>query len=339
MTTPTKVQDRNIDGIMHYLQDYLCIRQQQAIRVNPRIANVIDDVVWAQVENLRQILQGLKSFGPERIRVADILVGDDELKRKALFSHSDQNSIVHEIIERADDQKGRVAELAIHDMRTLFRAMDPSLENIVQLIQHWLLWDLPDAADLFHFDLQIARCEYFRNNQATDEICERYRQVLHKRPGEPVTQAEILVFELQRLEHIVNSFVLRRTEEKAYMMIIRRDEMVGSASSIEILRLAEHLRILEALEKESGPLPPPLVEKYAKILGRVPDEVTREQAIDYEKKVIAEGKKRLHGYLTDDRYRGEPYDYKKIQTQQLKERFTAEQKKCEPILHQAAPQQ
>ncbi|MGC8841636.1 MAG: hypothetical protein ACP5QZ_09345 [Candidatus Sumerlaeaceae bacterium] len=332
MSMTGRAQDRNVEGILHYLHDYLNVRQQQAIRVNPRIANVIDDVVWAQVENLRQILQGLKSFGPERIRVADILVGDDDLKRKALYSHSDQNSIVHEIINRPDDQHGRVAELAIHDMRTLFRAMDPSLENIVQLIQHWLLWDLPDAADLFHFDLQVARCAYLRSNQLTDEIRERYRAALRKRPGDPIADKDILGFELQRLEHILNAFVVRRTEEKAYMMIIRRDEMVGSASSQEILRLSEHLRILEALEKESGPLAPQMQERYAKLLCRAVDEVTREQAIDYEKKVIAEGKRCLHGYLEDDRYRGEAYDYKKVQMQQLKERFAAEQKKCEPRL-------
>lgn len=332
MSVVGRSQDRNVDGILHYLHDYLNVREQQAIRVNPKIANVIDDVVWAQVENLRQILQGLKSFGPERIRVADILVGDDELKRKALFSHSDQNSIVHEIIDRPDDQRGRVAELAIHDMRTLFRAMDPSLENIVQLIQHWLLWDLPDAADLFHFDLQVARCAYLRTNPLTDEIRERYRTVLHKRPGDPILDKDILAFELQRLEHILQAFIGRRMEEKAYMMIIRRDEMVGSASNQEILRIAEHVRLLEALEKDSGPLPPALQEKYAKLLCRAPDEVTREQAIELEKKIISEAKRRLHGYLEDDRYRGEAYDYKKVQMHQLQERFAAEQKKCEPML-------
>ena len=334
MSGATRTQDRNVDGILHYLHDYLSVREQQAIRINPSIARVIDDVVWAQVENLRQILQGLKGFGPERLRVADILVGDDDLKRKALFSHSDQNSIVHEIINRADEQRGRVAELAVHDMRTLFRAMDPSLENIVELLQHWLLWDLPDAADLFHFDLQLARCAYLRTNPITDEIRERYRAVLHKRTEEQILDRDILACELQRLEHIVNSFVIRRSEEKAFMMIIRRDEMPGSASSQEILRLAEHIRVLEALEKETGPLAPPLAEKYARALGRSPDDVTREQAIDLERKILAEGKRRLYGYLEDDRYRGEPYDYKKVQTQQLRERFAAEQKKCEPLLQE-----
>lgn len=332
MGAPTRVQDRNVDGILHYLEDYLAVREQQAIRVNPRIANVIDDVVWAQVENLRQILQGLKSFGPERIRVADILVGDDDLKRKALFSHSDQNSIVHEIVNRADEQRGRVAELAIHDMRTLFRAMDPTLENIVELIQHWLLWDLPDAADLFHFDLQVARCAYLRTNPLTDELREKYRAALHKRPGDVVAAKDILAFELARLEHILNSFVQRRTEEKAFMMIIRRDEQVGSASSREILRIAEHLRTLEALEKETGDLPPPLIEKYAKLLCRTPEEITREQVIDFEKRTIADAKRHLAGYLEDDRYRGEAYDYKKVQMQQLRDRYVAEHKKCEPLL-------
>lgn len=339
MAGTTKPHDRNVDGILHYLRDYLSIRQQQAIRINPRIANVIDDVVWSQVENLRQVLTGLKSFGPERVRVADILAGDDDLRRKALFSHSDQNSIVHEIINRPEEQRGRVAELAIHDMRTLFRSMDPTLEHIVELIQHWLLWDLPDAADLFHFDLQMHRCAYFRTNPLTDEIRDRYKAALHKRPDETVTERDILAFELKRLEHILNNFVTRRDEEKAYMMIIRRDEQVGSASSQEILALAERLKFIESLESSDGPVPAELAEKYARVLGCARDEVTRNAIVDYEKKLVAEGKRRLHRYIEDDRYLGEPYDYKKAQMVHLQERFRAEVAKCQPLLGEANKEQ
>src|SRR5690606_39820195 len=96
--------------------------------------------------------------------------GSDDAKRKALLSVSDQNSLMPEIVNRADEQTRRVAELAIHDMRTLFRAIDPSLENVVQLIQHWLAWDLADAADLHHFDEQVRRLETLRGLEMTDDI-------------------------------------------------------------------------------------------------------------------------------------------------------------------------
>lgn len=332
MAPETKPQDRNTDGILRYLKDYLSIREQQAIRINPQIANVIDDVGWLQVENLRQVLQESKGFGPERIRVADILVGDDELKRKGLFSHSDQNSIIHEIINRPDEQRGRVAELAIHDMRTLFRAVDPSLENIVQLIQHWLLWDLPDAADLFHFDLQQHRCEFLRSTPISDDLRERYKPIFHKRHEEPLPDRDIIAFELKRLEHTLNHVLTRRAEEKAFMMIIRRDEQAYSASSQEIIKLAKHLKTIETIEKTAGELDHAVVEAYAQALHCTPAEVTKDRVLDIEKKVVADGKRNLQHFLTDDRYLGEAYDYKKTQTLHLRERYEAEAARCEPIL-------
>ena len=332
MSNDIKNQDRNLEGIMHHLRDYLSLRTQQSIRVNPGIANVIDDIVWTQLENLRAILQKLRSFGPERIRVADILVGEDEIKRRAMYSHSDQNSILPEIINLEEERRKTMAELPIHDMRTLFRALNPPLENIVQLIQHWLLWDLPDTAEMCHFDEQVLRVAVVRSQELSEDVLHQYRVALHWRPDHAVTVATALNYEMKRLDGVMQRFLTRRGEEYSYMMIIRRDEEPYSASSQEILLLAKHLKALETIEKGTGPLDQNFVDYYSQVLRCPPADVTRERITDFEKRVIAEEKRRLQHFLTDDRFLGKPFDYKKFQAQQIRERYSTEETRCTEFL-------
>ena len=222
MSSVVKPTDRHVDGILHYMRDYLTSREQQVVRMNPRIENVISDITWIHLEILKKVLRKGKSFGGEKYAVADVLSGGDDNKRKALFSSSDQNSIMDEIVER-DDAGAKNADQSIHDMRTLFRAIDPSLENLVQLIQHWVKWDLPDAADLHTFDEQVRRLTTLRNVQISDDIRGRYRMALGKPTDAPVTDDEILQMEMRRLEQIAGRFCVRRSEDQPYQLIIRRE--------------------------------------------------------------------------------------------------------------------
>lgn len=223
MSSVVKTADRNVDGILHYMRDYLNAREQQVIRINPRIENVIKDITWIHLEILSKVLQKGKSFGGEKFRVADILTGADDSKRKALFSTSDQNSIMDEIVERDDAPTGS-ADTSIHDMRTFFRSIDPALENLVQLIQHWVKWDLPDAADLHSFDEQIRRLTALRGIQLNDDLRARYRQALGKPADSPVSDGEIFQMEVRRLDHISSRFCTRRHEDDPYQLIICREE-------------------------------------------------------------------------------------------------------------------
>lgn len=215
--------DRNVDGILHYMRQYLAAREQQVVRINPKLESIIKDIAWIHLEILRNVLQKSKSFGGEKYRVADILTGADDGKRRALFGTSgEQNSIMDEIIERSDET-GKAMDQSIHDMRTLFRAIDPELENLVQLIQHWMKWDLPDAADLHSFDEQIRRLTALCGFQFTDEVRARYRQALGKPADATVSDAEIFEFEMRRLDQVAGRFCGRRQEDEPYQLIICRD--------------------------------------------------------------------------------------------------------------------
>jgi len=233
MSSVVKPADRNVDGILNHMRDYLNSREQQVVRMNPKAENVIRDIAWIHLEILRHVLQKPKAFGGEKYRVADVLAGADDNKRKALLSASDQNSILDELIDRPDEMTGKKSAEAIHDMRTLFRSIDPSLENLVQLIQYWVKWDLPDAADQHSFDEQIRRLSALRGIQMTDDIRSRYRAALGKPVDAPVTDQEIFSMELKRLEQIAGRFCARRSEDEPYQLIIRREDSVTGGAQVD----------------------------------------------------------------------------------------------------------
>ncbi len=227
MSSVVKPTDRHVDGILKYMRDYLTAREQQVVRMNPRSENVISDITWIHLEILRKVLRKGKSFGGEKYPVADVLIGADDNRRRALFSASDQNSIMDEIVER-DDAGVKNADQSIHDMRTFFRSIDPSLENLVQLIQHWVKWDLPDAADQCAFDEQMRRLKALCGVQFTDDIRTRYRQALGRPVDAPVTDEEIFQVEMRRLDQIAGRFCARRSEDEPYQLILRRETIEGS---------------------------------------------------------------------------------------------------------------
>lgn len=249
-TSAPVVQDRNVDGILSYIRDYLHMREVQTVRVNTRLAGVIEDIAWVQIQNMHRLLKKTKAFGGEKFRVADVLSSSDEVRRKALLGTIDQNSIVSEIINRGDEQTKRVADLTIHDMRTLFRMIDPSLENIVQLIQHWIFWDLPDASDLHNFDEQVRRLDTLRTIELNEDLLMKYRPALGKTIDESVLAEDVLNFELKRLDAIYTRFVNRRNEDESYQMIIGRDDAIGDPYDYKCTQ-AETLKARLDSEKES----------------------------------------------------------------------------------------
>ena len=131
------------------------------------------------------------------------------------------------------------------------------------------------------------------------------------------------------MEHWVQAFLQRRNEEEAYQSIIRRDSKVHSETTEAILKLSHSIRAAERLEAEQGELDHEAAEKYASILHQPPSTVTREFALDYERKAITEEKRLLAQIIGDDRSLGEPYDYKKSQAEGLKERLAAEMAKIQ----------
>ena len=322
MSVEPSTHDDAVEGVLHYLSNYISTRGRQASRMHPPIAMVVGEIVWMQMAHMRQVLEKLKTFAPDRIRVADALTGVDDVRRRAVLSHTDQNAVVYEVIDRQDQAKsGRVVDMAIHDTRTLFRSLNAPLETVVQLVQHWSYWDLSDAADLFHFDKNARRVAAIQSSAIPDEMRKRYRTAMRLRSENSLSDDDIFKFELVLMNQIVTRFVQKRKDEESYITIICRDELPAAATNQEIMKTARHLMALDALEDESKDLDPAMHDYFARAMHMDHDMVTREKMIEFAKRNVAEAKRTLKQVLGEDRNLGDPYDYKDAQATKLKERF------------------
>ena len=336
MSTPgvQRVQDKNVDGIMQNIRKYMSLREQQACRINPALVGMITDIVWMQMENLQKVLRGFKSYGPEKFRVADVMAGWDDVRKREFFQPAGQNSILHEISPQDDvNKKHSVAEEAIHDLKTLFKALNPAVESVVGLIESWIMWDLQDASDCFNFEEQLKKVELIRTHEIPPEIVRQYASEMKKMDGEDPTLAEIYMYEINRLRHVLNRFMTRRVENKPFQMLIGRQEEEPTEAGVaekEVQGLAQHCRIMDMLRNApDGTLTDEKLLSYFKsALGT--GTVSKAEAVAYEVRQISEGKTRLREAMENDGG-GTPYDYKMTQARELMGKVEAEMQKAKAI--------
>ncbi|MBN1903289.1 hypothetical protein JW926_18365 [Candidatus Sumerlaeota bacterium] len=224
MTLNAKTAKR-VHGILEKIMEYLDIRFAHAVRVNPNVRHIYADIRWQQLTSLRLILESTKAWGPDRYYVADVLCEDNELRKKSLFLPTDQNSILNEIINLKEQKETarRAGQLPIRDMRTFYSALDPSLERIVELIQTWIWWDLPDACDMVSFEHQYQVLQKVLHLTRLDgPVMDHYQKIFRKTAAEINTRM-VKEYEFNRLEQILKRFHERRTLEAGHEMIVKRD--------------------------------------------------------------------------------------------------------------------
>lgn len=317
----TTQQQKKIEGVCKKVKDYLDIRFAHASRINPKIAHTYEDLVFPQIESVRNLLGSSKAFGPIKFVVVEILVGDDDNKRKALFSPTDQNSMMNEILNLRDkdDKKKTAGTLDIKDLMTYYKAIDPSLEKIVELVQTWIWWDLGDACDLYHFENQAARIAHLRDNELTDNIIDYYKKT-YKKAAEEITKEFILAVEIEKLEHLCDRFEAQRKLEEGYQQIFKRDEAPNTNVDQLIINVSKRLMAVEKV-KSSQVLEPAIKDYYSKTMAVPPGEITKERILEYEDRIIREMKQQIAKAITENRILGLPYNYKLLQLKTIKEQF------------------
>ena len=251
---------KRADSIIKKIRDYMDIRFAHACRVNQHIRHIYEDVRWQQLASLRHVISRSKAFGPDRYYVADILCEDNASRKKALFTPTDQNSILNEIINLQDisDKDKTAGQLPIHDMRTFYRSLDPSLEHVVELIQTWIWWDLADASDLVLFEHQVQVVKKVMEIKMEGPIIEHYQKVLHK-AGEDLERKDIVSYEFKRLEDILKGVEERRAEDEGYMMIVKRNKTennkLGTPYNYKEFQLKKLRAIVEQFRQKINPKP------------------------------------------------------------------------------------
>ena len=215
---------RRVQGILAKIQEYMDIRFDHASRVNPHIRHIYEDIRWQQLMSLQLVLESSKAWGPDRYYVADVLCEDNELRKRSLFTPTDQNSILNEIINIKEKQESakRAGQLPIRDMRTFYTALEPSLERVVELIQTWIWWDLADACDIVAFDHQLQLFQKVLTIKLEGPVVDHYQRVFRKSASE-INPKMVVDYEFSRLEAILNRIRERREQDHGHEMIVKRD--------------------------------------------------------------------------------------------------------------------
>jgi hypothetical protein len=317
----TPAQRQAVETIIGEVQKYLNARYITISRIRPEVEKVWDDLVFQGVAQLQLTLSNSKPFGPVRYHVAETLVGDDERQARDFLSPAHTNSIMAEIVE-AEDKAGATKRmegtLEIHDLRTLFKMIEPSFTTTVSLVQTFIWWDFEDAMDLSRFEIKAQRVKLYMDGKLTDPVREWYqgRMQLKEQPSDE----DIITYELCQMRRSVESFCARRVGEPGYKRIICREQPASDPSDALVAVLANHLR-LQAHLKAGNALDANLQGQIGVALSMESAEVTPEVALAYVDSLVEEARLALRSELNMTGRGGKPYFMKPRQEVKLREKF------------------
>lgn len=337
-------QKQRIQGILDALNQLLDKRFEQARRVNPIIASVERDMRLHMQESIRQVLAGAKGFGPIKLLVADIFSSADEEKKRALMSPTDQVSLMNEIVPSEDEhgKERRTGQLEIRDIKSLYTALNPSLEKIMTLLQTWIWWDVRDAADLYRFSKQEERIKQLKAQEPDEATLDYYRQEMGLKAGVAVERKQMVSFELKRTAEVVELFARRRQEDAGYQVIIASAEREDNeAADALAVRLTKRLKTIETARSQSDPLGAQIREYYAPKLNVPVDLVKAQDVLDFERRQARLERQQLAEALFTVPATGKTGDYKQIMLADMQRRFAAICKslgvKPEAVMQTTAP--
>ncbi len=328
----TPLQRKATEAIMARIQQYLDVRYAHLRRMNPKAELVWEDITWQQTTVLRRSLNGEKAFGPDRYHVAELLLSDDQRRMKELFSHKSQNCLLGEIVEEKEKETHRTAGTAeIHDMRTFFRSVDPTLETMVALVQTYIWWDLEDAADTARFEKKLNLVRAFAEKGVTGEIATYYQSLMgaDRAPG----AEEIVKHEIGMMGRCLDYLRARRETERGYMMVVAREVTAQENPDVLMEALGSQIGLLNVLLR-GGSLDETMIGQFARAMGCEPGLVSPEKARHFLETTVASNRKRLKNAFAGGG--GAPYNFKLRQLDDLQKRLA--ELAAERNIEQPAPQ-
>ncbi|MBN1516804.1 hypothetical protein JXA32_09580 [Candidatus Sumerlaeota bacterium] len=325
-------QQANINRLMKHLRLYLNARADFAVRVNPRVKNIVDDMIFHHFHRVLSTLTFERMFGPVRFMVADILMSTDITKRNALFSPMDQNSIMTMLVaenkESNEAKKRAGVNMPVYDLKSLYESLDPSLNKFMVLIESWVWWDLLDSSLCGIFEERLERLRNLVANEGIDKT-ELSRHLENRPPEmslEELTEIKFddLMVEEQAARLAVSLvrvrawFKAERDRDEAFKIILKRDSKPDSFDEMTpiMVECGKRLRAMEAARK-STTIEPNLLSYYAKQFSCAPQEVTPERIANHETAKLQELLPRLNSVIARHDSMGEPYDLKHKQQEEM----------------------
>lgn len=314
---------RNAELIINRLSDYLSVRFDLAIRVNPLLKNVKQDILYHELASVRRCLLGEKLYGPKRMVVTEVILGDDEKKRKGLMSPTDQTSIQVELVHHCQGQAAESTrgQVKFNDLKTFYAAINPDLAELIDLFETWMWWDILDSAELVRFEQKLATVMAIRKGKLTPEARDRYATLIHAgeedaKESVAITDDDVMQYEIRQLIHICEQWAQRRQYEWGYQFVLKREELPMPNQGELIHTIAEKVREYDAISS-NGALSEDIRYRYAPLLRVPPDKVTNEAVLEYLKNDLMGLERQMVQSGGDEPRLGAPYNYKEKQLEQM----------------------
>ena len=322
-TPEGKPVNQNTEHIIRHLNEYLAVRFDHASRINPHLIHIKDDLIYHEMENVRRCMNSNKIYGPIRLNVSDVFMGDDQTKRRNLMSPSDQTSVQVELVSHVQDSKIEATrgQIKIHDLKTYYASIDPQLGDMTDLLETWIWWDLYDAVELARFEQKIGIIQHVRQGKLSDKLRQKYTMLIRPLQGteekpKAVSDEEVIMYQYHRLVEIQENWAYRRETEWGYMFVLKRDRLEVSNPGELIGKITGKVREYDSVKSietdDSERLQP-----YAAILNLSSDEVSHERVLELlQSQLIEIGREMLH--QADNKPRlGPPYNFKLHQAELL----------------------
>lgn len=317
---------RNAELILNRLSDYLSIRFDLAGRINAPLKGIKQDLMVHELANVRRSLLSDKIYGPIKMSVTDVFMGDDDKKRRGLMSASDQTSIQVELVSHCQDSKVEATrgQIKIHDLKTFYAAINPDLAELMDLVETWIWWDILDAAEIVRFEQKIQQIQAVRQGRLGEEGRKKYLVLIHPPvPGEEetarphtVSDDEVIRYEFKQLIAIREQWQYRRGNERGYQYVLKRDEAPAKPMGELVHRIGEYARQYETIEGLDA-LDDETKQKYADTLHLSADKVTQKVILDQLQALMVQAEREMLGQIDRDVQLGPPYNYKERQAEQM----------------------
>lgn len=317
---------RNAELILNRLSDYLSIRFDLAGRINAPLKGIKQDLMVHELANVRRSLLGEKIYGPIKMSVTDVFMGDDEKKRRGLMSASDQTSIQVELVSHCQDSRVEATrgQIKIHDLKTFYAAINPALAELMDLVETWIWWDILDAAEIVRFEQKIQQIQLVRQGKLSEEARKRYITLVHPPvPGEEevarphtVSDEDVIRYEFKQLIAIREQWQYRRGNERGYQYVLKRDETPAKPMGEMVHRIGEYARQYETVEGLDA-LDDELRQKYADAMHMPAEKVTQKAILDHLQGLMVAAEREMLQQIDRDVQLGPPYNYKERQAEQM----------------------
>lgn len=311
---------RNAELIINRLVEFLSIRFDHAARINLALKPIKQELLYHETSNIRRCLLGEKIYGPSRQAVADIMLSDDEKRRKGLMSPSDQTSIQVELVSHCQDQKTESTrgQVRFHDLKGFYAAIDHSIADFMDLVETWIWWDITDTFELIRFEQKLNLVAITAQGKLNEEKRKQYTLLIAEDAATQtaITDEDVIRYELKQISKIREQWAYRRSSERGFMFVLKREELpVRKQGDIinQLFGIASEYQMVECAPDDDDTLG----VHYAPQLHMTPEKITKSLVLDYLQRKLFDLERESVRQADLEVELGPPYNYKERLQEQM----------------------